>query len=121
MTRRFDVEGGGRAADGQHRPVARSQHHRDTRRVAWGAQLTSSRSSERRRAPRRRRRSCSHAKFIGRCRRRSPPSQLYPYSTVNDGMLDVVPGEATGASLCWGEDWNWPMHHAVSGCVCPKI
>ena len=45
MTRRFDVEGGGRAADGQHRPVARSQHHRDTRRVAWGAQLTSSRSS----------------------------------------------------------------------------
>ena len=29
----------------------------------------------------------------------SPPSQLYPYSTVNDGMLEVVPGEATGAVL----------------------
>ena len=35
-------------------------------------------------------------------------------------MLDVVPEEATGASLCWGEDWNWPMHHAVSGCVYAK-
>ena len=40
----------------------------------------------------------------------SPPSQLYPYSTVNEGMLEVVPEEAAGASLCWGEDWNWPMH-----------
>ena len=36
-------------------------------------------------------------------------------------MLDVVPGEATGASLCWGEDWNWPMHPTQSQAACvPK-
>ena len=52
----------------------------------------------------------------------SPPSQLYPYSTVNEGMLEVLPGEATGASLCWGEDWNWPMHPRSLGLrVCLKL
>ena len=87
MTRRFDgVDGGARAADGQRQPVARSQHHRGARR---GARMRSSLQTAR----------CVHAKFVGRCCRRSPPSQLYPYSTVNDGMLEVVPGEATGAVL----------------------